>query len=189
MKRLSELSAVLLFCCLLLSRQAAAQPTSAAPLVVSTETKEVQVFGIIYPARFNAAQGDEAHYHLLVWQGGQSANALIETPADDLALHDALLTLGAQPGDNLTMAAWNQRHNAGSAAPLEKVMGSAIDVRLSWDGNPTGMPIDQAFRQSAIRNPQLNGISAATATVGSTVCPWRQGLAAWLACTVAQAAR
>src|SRR5712692_1720695 len=154
MKRLNELSAVLLFCCLLLSRQAAAQPTSVAPLVVSIETKEVQVFGIIYPARFNAAQGDEAHYHLLVWQGGSSTNALIETPADDLALHDALVTLGAQPGDNLTMAAWNQRHNTGSAAPLEKVTGSALDVRLSWDGNPAGMPIDQAFRQSAIRNPQ-----------------------------------
>src|SRR5713101_1802241 len=138
MKRLSELSAVLLFCCLLLPRQAAAQPTSVAPLVVSTETKEVQVFGIIYPARFNAAQGDEAHYHLLVWQGGSSTNALIETPADDLALHDALVTLGAQPGDNLTMAAWNQRHNTGSAAPLEKVTGSALDVRLSWESNPSG---------------------------------------------------
>ncbi len=154
MKRLSELSAVLLFCCLLLPRQAAAQPTSVAPLVVSTETKEVQVFGLIYPARFNAAQGDEAHYHLLVWQGGSSTNALIETPADDLALHDALVTLGAQPGDNLTMAAWNQRHNTGSAAPLEKVTGSALDVRLSWESNPTGISIDQAFRQSAIRNPQ-----------------------------------
>ena len=151
MKRLSELSAVLLFCCLLLSRQAAAQPTSVAPLVVNAETKEVQVFGIIYPARFNTAQGDEAHYHLLVWQGGSSTNALIETPADDLALHDALVTLGAQPGDNLTMASWNQRHNAGSAAPLEKVTGSAIDVRLSWDGNPTGMPIDQVFSHASLR--------------------------------------
>src|SRR5712692_2283269 len=151
MKRLNELSAVLLFCCLLLSRQAAAQPTSVAPLVVSIETKEVQVFGIIYPARFNAAQGDEAHYHLLVWQGGQSANALIETPADDLALHDALVTLGAQPGDNLTMAAWNQRHNAGSAAPLEKITGSDIDVRLFWDGNPAGMPIDQAFSHASLQ--------------------------------------
>ncbi len=145
------LSTVLLFCCLSPSRQAAAQPTSAAPLVVSADTKAVQVFGLIYPARFNTAQGDEAHYHLLVWQGGSSTNALIETPADDLALYDALVTLGAQPGDNLTMAAWNQRHNTGSAAPLEKVTGSALDVRLSWESSPTGISIDQAFRQSAIR--------------------------------------
>ncbi len=148
---LTGLAAMLFLGFLLLSRQAAAQPTSAAPLVVIAETKEVQVFGIIYPARFNAAQGDEAHYHLLVWQGGQSANALIETPADDLALHDALLTLGARPGDNLTMAAWNQRHDAHSAAPLEKVTGSAIELRISWDGNPTGMPINQAFSHASLQ--------------------------------------
>jgi hypothetical protein len=157
MKRwLTGLSTVLLFCCLSPTRQAAAQPTSAVPLVVSAETKEVQVFGIIYPARFNAAQGDEAHYHLLVWQGGSSANALIETPVDDLALHAALVTLGAQPGNNLTMAAWNQRHNTGSAAPLEKVTGSALDVHLSWEGNPTGMPIDQAFSQVSSLKSQVS---------------------------------
>src|SRR5438445_13756729 len=96
---------VLLCGCLVLARPTNAAPTAATPLVVMPETKQVQVFGIIYPSRFNAAQGDEAHYHLLVWQGGTSANALIETPADDLALHDALATLGAQPGDHLTMAA------------------------------------------------------------------------------------
>src|SRR5499426_3085243 len=98
---------VLLCGCLVLAQPTGAAPTAATPLVVMSETKQVQVFGIIYPSRFNAAQGDEAHYHLLVWQGGTSANALIETPADDLALHSALVKLGAQPGDNLTMASWN----------------------------------------------------------------------------------
>src|SRR6266498_2668644 len=104
MKRwLSGLLAVLLFYCLVFSRQTNAAPTATTPLVVMPETKQVQVFGIVYPSRFNAAPGDEAHYHLLVWQGGTSANALIETPVDDLALHDALSALGAQSGDNRTM--------------------------------------------------------------------------------------
>jgi hypothetical protein len=145
---------VLLFCCLAFSWPANAAPTATAPLVVVSEAKEVQVFGIIYPARFNAAPGDEAHYHLLVWQGGTSANALIETPADDLALHGALVKLGAQPGDNLTMASWNQRRDAHSTAPLEKVSGSKLEVRISWESNPVGIPVDQAFRQSAIHNQQ-----------------------------------
>ncbi|HEV8718596.1 MAG TPA: YdjY domain-containing protein [Candidatus Binatia bacterium] len=147
---LSGLLAVLLFYCFGLARQANAAPTATTPLVVVPETKEVQVFGIVYPSRFNAAHGDEAHYHLLVWQGGTSANALIETPADDLALHDALATLGAQPGDNLTMAAWNQRHDAHSTAPLQKVAGSALDIRISWESNPAGISVAQAFRQSTI---------------------------------------
>jgi len=144
---------VLLFCCLAFSWPTNAAPTATVPLVVS-EAKEVQVFGIIYPARFNAAPGDEAHYHLLVWQGGASANALIETPADDLALHSALVKLGAQPGDNLTMASWNQRHDAHSTAPLEKVTGSTLEIRVSWESNPVGIPVDQAFRQSAIHTQQ-----------------------------------
>ena len=141
----------MLLCCLVISRQVRAEPTPTTPLEVAPGTKEVRVFGQIYPQRFNAAQGDEAHYHLLVWQGGQSADALIETPADDLAFHDALLRLGGQPGNNLTMAAWNERHDTHSAAPLEKVTGSALAVRLSWESNPTGIPIDQAFRRSELQ--------------------------------------
>ncbi len=156
MKFVLTVLSVILLCSRLSNGQAVDSPTLVAPLVVSAATKEVQVFGIIYPARFNAAQGDEAHYHLLVWQGGLSPNALIETPVDDLALHDALFTLGAQPGNNLTMSSWNQRHDAHSVAPLEKVTGSAVDVRLSWDSNPTGLPIDQAFSQVSSLKSQVS---------------------------------
>jgi len=155
MKRwLTVLLATLWFCCLALSRQTKAEPTSTTPLIVVPEAKEVRIFGTIYPSRFNAAQGGEAHYHLLVWQGGTSTNALVETPADDLALHGALSTLGGQPGDNLSMASWNQRHDAHSVAPLQKVTGSALEIRISWEGNLTGIPTEQAFRQSALYAPQ-----------------------------------
>ena len=129
--------------------QSSVRPTVTTPLVVVAEAKEVQVFGIIYPARFNAAQGDEAHYHLLVWQGGTSRAALIETPVDDLVFHEALVSLGAQPGDNLTMDSWSKRHDPQSAAPRETVIGSALDVWIAWEGNPIGISIDQTFRQSA----------------------------------------
>lgn len=131
---------------LLLACGVAANPTADKPLEVNVATKEVRVFGMIYPARFNAAEGEEARYHLLVWQGGTSANALIETPADDLAFYDALVSVGAHPGDNLTMASWNKRHDPDHPAPREKVAGSLLNVRLSWTGNPTGIAIEQAFR-------------------------------------------
>jgi hypothetical protein len=96
------LSVLLLLCCLPSDGQERREPTSAHPLIVVAHESKVQVFGTIYPQRFNAAQGEEAHYHLLTWQGGTSVNALVETPVDDLAFHDALVSLGAQPGDNLT---------------------------------------------------------------------------------------
>jgi hypothetical protein len=150
---ITGLSVALLFCSLSFSWQAKTEPTSTTSLVVKPAAKEAQVFGRIYPTRFNAARGDEAHYHLLVWQGGTSAHALIETPADDLAFHDALSTLGAQPGDNLTMASWNERKNRESRAPLEKVLGDRIEVRISWKENPAGLPVAQVFDQSPIPSP------------------------------------
>jgi hypothetical protein len=131
-----------------------AEPTVEHPLEVSAAVKEVCIFGVIYPARFNAATGDEARYHLIVWKGGTSANALIETPADDLAFHDALLSLGAHPGDNLTMASWNKRHDPTNPAPRKKVEGSPLDIRLSWEAKPLGIPMEQAFRQSPTPSPQ-----------------------------------
>jgi len=127
--------------------QTHALPTAETPLVVVPETKEVKVFGVIHAGRFNAARGEEAHYHLLVWQGGKSPNALIETPADDLIFHAALVKLGARPGDNLAMTSWTERHDEHSVAPLEKVSGSTLDVRIAWQAKPIGIPVVQAFRQ------------------------------------------
>src|SRR5262245_11719256 len=72
-------------------QRANAEPTEAPPLVVDAEKKEIQLYGVIYPERFNAARGEEAHYHFLVWHKGKSPNALIETPADDLDFHAALV--------------------------------------------------------------------------------------------------
>lgn len=135
-----------IFSVLWIMSSAFAEPTVDHPLEIDKTKKEVRMFGAIYPARFNAAQGEEARYHLLVWKGGTSPNALIETPVDDLAFHAALESLGAQAGDNLTMASWNKRHDADSPEPKMKVAGSPLDVLLSWNTKPLGMPIAQAFR-------------------------------------------
>src|SRR5215475_3698962 len=102
---------------LFLSSVALADPTAERPLEANSATKEIKIFGVIYPQRFNDAQGEEVRYHLIVWRGGTSHGALIETTADDLAFHEALVSLGAHPGDNLTMASWNKRHDPENSAP------------------------------------------------------------------------
>jgi hypothetical protein len=150
--RFSKILVYVFLCLLASARVGEAEPTVESPLEVNAETKEVRIFGIIYPMRFNAAQGEEARYHLIVWKGGASPNALIETPVDDLAFHTALESLGAQPGDNLSMASWTKRHDQNNPAPKEKVTGSRLDIQLSWEKNPVGMPIAQAFRQRETKN-------------------------------------
>jgi len=143
-----------------MSERAMLEPTQETPLVVLPETQQLRIYGLIYPTRFNTAQGDEARYHLLTWRGGRSKAALIETPADDLEFYEALIALSARPGDNLSMAAWTRRSDPDSAVSHEKVQGSKLDVSISWQGNGagvsgvSGLSIDQVFRPPQIPNPQ-----------------------------------
>ena len=104
----------------------------AAPLHVSTDTRHVSVYGVMYPGRFNRAAGGEAQFHVLAWQDGRASNALIETPVDDLVFHDALLAIGTRPGNALPSEAWTHRHRRDSAAPRRKVSGSRLAVSVSW---------------------------------------------------------
>ncbi len=133
----------------------ASQPaTLETPLVISSESKQVTLYGVIYPGRFNRAEGDEAHYHLLTWKGGHSKNALIETPVDDLTFHDALIKIGGQPGNTLSMEAWTQRADPDSPASQQKASGSRFAVFLSWQGAPKRLPIYRILRSSP-SDPQL----------------------------------
>lgn len=129
------------------------EPSAERPMVVQAETKEIRIIGRIYAQRFNDAQGDEAHYHLLVWNNGTSPHALIETPVDDLALHAALVKLGAQPGNNLSMAAWTHRHDAHDTASQAKVTGSALDIHIAWSTNPAGVPMSHVLTQPPATSP------------------------------------
>ncbi|MCS6925655.1 MAG: YdjY domain-containing protein [Candidatus Binatia bacterium] len=156
------LSALLPLVCWGLVRegQGGETPSLASPLVVVPAAKEVRLYGTIYPSRFNAARGEEARYHLLVWRGGTSPHALIETPADDLAFHDALVTLGGTPGENMTMAAWQQRHEQASPASRAKVTGSPLEIWIAWAGNATGIPIARAFRSAVTPVESPHGLFA-----------------------------
>lgn len=131
------------------------EPSAEQPLVIHTEAKEVAIFGRVYAQRFNTAQGEEAHYHLLVWNKGTSPTALIETPVDDLVLHAELLKLGAKPGDNLTMASWTKRSDEQNEAPREKVMGSELAIRIAWQEKPEGIPATDIFSQPLTLDPRL----------------------------------
>ncbi len=147
----------LIVVCLLgdgLAGVSAIQPaTPETPLVIASEAKQVVIYGHIYPDRFNRAETDEAHYHLLTWKGGHSQNALIVTPVDDLAFHDALVTIGGQPGNTLPMAAWTQRTDPTHPAPRQKAQGSRFAVFLSWPGQPD-LPLQRIFHPPPA-GPQL----------------------------------
>ena len=134
----------------------ARQPaTLETPLVFSVEEETVTIYGVIYPARFNQADGNTAHYHLVTWHGGHSTNALIETPVDDLAFHDALVTIGAQPGNNVSLEAWARRFDPASRAPQQKVRGSRLAVSLAWPTGPESVPLHTVIHTPPTRDSPI----------------------------------
>ena len=90
----------------------------------------------------------------MTWKGGHSKNALIETPVDDLAFHDALIKIGGQPGNTLSMEAWTQRTDPDNPASQQKATGSPFAVFLSWRDEPKGLPIHRLLR-SPPSDPQI----------------------------------
>ncbi len=135
----------------------AGQPATAeTPLVFSVEEKTVTVYGMIYPDRFNRAEGNTARYHLITWDEGHSTNGLIETPADDLAFHDALVKIGAQPGNNISMEAWTRRSDPASRASQQQVSGSRLAVSLAWPTGPERRPMHTVIHTTpALDSPMV----------------------------------
>ena len=88
------------------------------------------------------AAGEMAGYHLIVWNGGGAADhALLRSEISDEQVIDALEALGSRPGDALGIDAWDDRDDAGSAAPDRVIEGDAVIVELVVPGQqqPLGL--------------------------------------------------
>jgi hypothetical protein len=81
-------------------------------------------------------------YHAVVWKGGRMASAaLLQAEVTDVQALDALERLGARPGDNLPMAAWEKRRDHDHAAPDLVIRGTGVDIflRLPGHSQPTAL--------------------------------------------------
>lgn len=66
--------------------------------------------------------------------------SLLVTFTSDSELHDAMISIGAKPGNNLTQAVWEERKNKDSAAPKTRVTGTPVEVLVYWEGLAEPMP-------------------------------------------------
>ena len=95
-------------------------------------------------------------YHAIVWKGGQSAHAaLLESDASDTEVLDALEALGARPGDNVPMEAWDERRNPKNPAPDTVIAGPAVEVLLRLPGRANLIPLASVLEDSAGRGLDL----------------------------------
>ena len=94
-------------------------------------------------------------YHAIVWRdGGAAGHGLLVSDASDVQVLDALERLGARPGDNLSMDAWEKRKDEKSAAPDAVVAGPDVEILLRLPGRAALVPL-----ASVLEDPGGRGVA------------------------------
>jgi hypothetical protein len=74
-------------------------------------------------------------YHFITWEGGRAANhTLFRTPVTDVQVIDALESLGARPGNALSIDTWDERENEASSAPDKIIEGPEVEIVIRIPG-------------------------------------------------------
>jgi hypothetical protein len=147
------------------------------PLQVDRKAREVRILAELQPAAFSGGWIKwTPNYHAVVWKEGRAAGeALLSAYADDASVYDALVEIGGVPGNNLTMAAWNDRKDPKSRAPDERVNGSPVDIFVWWPNLSRPLPLKDLLIDSAGR-----GIDMRFGGNKALIPEWRSGCIACL---------
>lgn len=95
-------------------------------------------------------------YHALVWKGGRMAHAaLLQADVTDRQVIEALEGLGARPGNNIPMEAWEERKNPKDPAPDTVIAGTDIEVLLGLPSRTDFIPLASALEDSQGRGLQM----------------------------------
>lgn len=107
-----------------------------------------------FTATVNAKRFDSgwlmAGYHAIVWKGGRAASeSLLQADVTDTQVLDALETLGARPGNNLSMDAWEERKNPKNPAPDTVIAGPLVEVLLRLPQRKELVALEEVLEDSA----------------------------------------
>jgi hypothetical protein len=104
------------------------------PLVVNKKYNRVDLAAVYHPSHFNAGRGQHNH-SFITWKGGLAApNALFTTFAPDSEIYDALVSIGAAPGDNLTYYPWSEISDPSISGPDQKAKGPPVIIEVLYNG-------------------------------------------------------
>ncbi len=130
---------------------AAAPPSS----VTIRPPREVEFSAVIHASAFEGGMMMPG-YHAIVWRGGKAAHAaLFAADVTDIQVLDAIEKLGARPGNNVPMEAWERRHDAKSAAPDTVIAGPPVEVFVVFPGRREPVPLSAILIDSAGRGIDL----------------------------------
>ena len=128
---------------------------TAAPAITARPPSEIEFGATVHAKAFDRGWTMPG-YHALVWKGGHAAHAaLLETDVSDTEVLDALEALGAKPGDNVPMDAWEERRNPKNSAPDTVLAGPAVQVLLRLPGRAELVPLETVLEDSGGRGLDL----------------------------------
>lgn len=146
-------------------------PGPDMPLVVDTLRHEVRVLATYQPEKFSMSGNAVPNYHLLVSNsGGAAREALFVTQVPDIQLHDAIVSLGGRPGNNLTAAAWDRRFDPDDPAPATRISGTPVAIFISWAGQAAPLALSEV-----IADPGGNGFDFKFGGNKALIEKWRSG--------------
>lgn len=122
--------------------------------VVTTlaEARAVEFDAVVNAGAFEGHGEDMGGYHLIVWRGGGATEkALFLSDVTDVQVLDALEALGAKPGNALSTAAWEERHNRSSWKPDQVIEGPAVTIGILLPGIDVPLELSDVLRDRAGR--------------------------------------
>src|SRR6266542_1981965 len=110
-------------------------------------------------------------YHAIVWKGGHAARAaLLVADVSDTQVLDALEALGAKPGNNVTMDAWEERRNPKNPAPDTVIAGPAVEILLRLPGHSEPVPL-----AAVLEDPAGRGLAMRFGGHRANIPKWKSG--------------
>ena len=131
--------------------------SQASPATVDRAAREVRISARVQPDAMDCFFGGVKGHHAIVWEGGRAHRcALFVSTTSDLDVRGALESIGARPGENLSLDSWNAREDRSNPEPDKRVMGTPIDVFVEWEGSATRVPLADLIREKRRPQPALD---------------------------------
>lgn len=142
------------------------------PMIVDKGAREVRILAELRPSAFVGGWFTSTPgHHAVAWkQGKKAGESLLVAYVSDADLHDALISIGATPGNNLSQAVWDDRYDKSSKAPDTRVEGSPLEVTVWWPGLKSPLPLASLFN-----DPGGRGIDLRFGGQKSLIPVWRSG--------------
>jgi hypothetical protein len=142
------------------------------PMIVDKGAREVRILAELQPKSFSPGWFTSTPgHHAVTWKDGKKAGeALFSAYVSDRELHDAMISIGAKPGNNLSQAVWDERNDKTSKAPDTRVEGSPVEVSVWWPGLRSPLPLKSIFN-----DPGGHGIDLRFGGQKSLIPVWQSG--------------